>query len=130
MARLEESFGKQVRQLRTGVGMTQPQLAEAIDMSVEWVRRIENGGASPSFDTITALANALNVQPQDLFAEASPPSVNRIAVAVQGLSQEQVQWLIEGARLFQQASSGPARDRGAPPRSAKGGAPKLPRRRT
>lgn len=130
MARLEESFGKRVRELRAGIGMTQPQLAEVIDMSVEWVRRIENGGASPSFDTITALAKALSVRPQDLFAGASPPLTNRIAVAVQGLSEDQLLWLIEGARLLQQASSSPAGDRAAPPRSAKGSAAAKSRRRT
>jgi transcriptional regulator with XRE-family HTH domain len=120
MARLEETFGKRVRELRTGTGMTQPQLAEATDMSVEWVRRIENGGASPSFDTITALAKALNVRPHELFGEASPPLASRIAVAVQGLSEEQVAWLIEGARLLQQANSGPTGSRGAQPRRGKG----------
>jgi transcriptional regulator with XRE-family HTH domain len=130
MARLEETFGKRVRELRTGIGMTQPQLAEAIDMSVEWVRRIENGGASPSFETITALANALDVRPQDLFGDASPPLASRIAVAVQGLSEEQVAWLIDGARLLQQAGSGPAGGRAARPRRGRGSAAKKVRRRT
>lgn|GEM_PF-1712087 len=104
MARLEETFGKRVRELRTGIGMTQPQLAEVIDMSVEWVRRIENGGASPSFETITALAKALNVRPQDLFGEASPPLASRIAIAVQGLSEEQVAWLTRRGRAAMPAS--------------------------
>lgn len=130
MARLEETFGKRVRELRTKIGMTQPQLAEAIDMSVEWVRRIENGGASPSFGTITELAKALSVRPQDLFAETSPPLANRIAVAVQGLSEEQVAWLIEGARLLQQHASGSAGGRGASSHRAKGAVATKSRRRT
>ncbi len=128
MARLEHIFGKRVRELRTGIGMTQPQLAEAIGMSVEWVRRIEKGGASPSFETITALAKALNVRPQNLFGEVSPPLTSRIALAVHGLSEEQVAWLIDGARLLQQAGSGPAGGRGALPRRVRNDATTKPRR--
>ncbi|GAA0587138.1 helix-turn-helix domain-containing protein [Rhizomicrobium electricum] len=130
MARLEHIFGKRVREMRIGLGMTQPQLAEAIDMSVEWVRRIEQGGASPSFETITALAKALNVRPQDLFGETSPPLASRISAAVQGLSEEQVAWLIDGARLLQQSGFGSAGGRAARPRRGRGSAAKKVRKRT
>lgn len=129
MVRLEESFGRKVQALRTGTGMTQSQLAEAIDMSVEWVRRIENGGASPSFDTIAALAKALNVRPQDLFADASPPLANKVAVAVQGLSEEQVQWLIDGARLFQRAAESVHKGRAKPSRVGRASVPKPTKKR-
>lgn len=80
MAGLAKSFGQQVR-LRSNLGLTQFQLAEAIDMSVEWVRRIENGGASPSFDTISALAKALRARPADLFADAALQPASRLTVA-------------------------------------------------
>ena len=130
MADLAKSFGRRVRELRTDLSMTQSQLADAIDMSVEWVRRIEIGGASPSFDTISALAKALRVQPADLFADASPPLADRIGVAVQGLSEEQVNWLIEGARLLQQAGSDHAGARAGHSRRGRRNAVNTNRRRT
>ena len=117
MVDLEKSFGRRVRELRTGAGMTQPQLAEAIDMSVEWVRRIENGGASPSFDTISALAKALHVRPEDLFAEKSPTPAARLTLAMQGLSDEEVAWLLEGAQLLHTSAQSHREGRGAPSRS-------------
>src|SRR6201989_778065 len=90
--------------------MTEAQVAEEIDMSVEWVRRIENGGASPSFDTISALANALHARPADLFAEGEASAASRIASAIQGLSEAELRWLLDGLKLL---SSHPQRQREA-----------------
>ena len=113
MADLAASFGRRVRELRTSGGMTQPQLAEAIDMSVEWVRRIENGGASPSFDTISALATALGVRPGDLFTEERVPSAVRVAMAADGLTDAEIAWLLEGARLLHASAHSHREGRGA-----------------
>jgi transcriptional regulator with XRE-family HTH domain len=66
MSDLAKAFGEALRRLRTDRGLTQPQLADAAGLSEEWVRRIERGSASPSFDTIEALAHALD-------AEVTPP---------------------------------------------------------
>lgn len=101
MAELAEQFGAQVKLLRSGLSMTQPQLAEAIGMSVEWVRRIEQGQASPSFDTISALAKALGVSPADLFGGQRVARSDQLAALLEGLTEKQAAWLAEGARLLQ-----------------------------
>lgn len=100
MADLATTFGRRVRELRTGLKMTQPQLAEMIDMSVEWVRRIENGGASPSFDTISALAKALHVPPANLFTDGEVRVGSRVATVAENLSDAELAWLLEGVSLL------------------------------
>lgn len=62
MVGLAERFGKHIRLLRGRMGMTQAELADRAGISEEWLRRIERGAASPSFDTIEALAAALGTK--------------------------------------------------------------------
>jgi transcriptional regulator with XRE-family HTH domain len=100
MADLAVHFGERVRHLRGSLGLTQPRLAETIGKSVEWVRRIERGGASPSFETISALAKALGVAPADLFSDQPIRRSEQLAGVIEGLSGEQAAWLAEGARLL------------------------------
>ena len=47
--------------------MTQEQLAELVDLSVNFISMLEKGEAAPSFDTIAKLTNALNVDVGELF---------------------------------------------------------------
>lgn len=60
-------FGRRVRSLRKLRDITQEELAEATLLSAEYVSKIERGLASPSFDVITRLAGALEVDPSKLF---------------------------------------------------------------
>lgn len=50
-----------LRALREAAGISQEQLAAASKISRETISRIENGAISPTVDTLTALAAALNV---------------------------------------------------------------------
>ena len=101
MADLGKLFGSRVRVLRSNQGLTQAQLADATQVSEEWIRRIERGATSPSFATIEALAEALGVRPEELFAIGPPrPDGDRLFDAIGGLSASEVKWLIEGARLL------------------------------
>jgi transcriptional regulator with XRE-family HTH domain len=101
MAGLGKIFGSRVRALRSKRGLTQVQLADQAQVSEEWVRRIERGEGSPSFDTVEALANSLNVRPDELFAAETPPRDGvRLAQAVAHLSDQEIEWLLDGARLL------------------------------
>ena len=64
---LNELFGANVRQYRRVKGLTQAQLAEAVDLSVEMVGKIEQGTSSPSFEKMQKLCNALDVPVAVLF---------------------------------------------------------------
>jgi len=56
-----------VRALREARGLTQEQLAEKAQISVDFLSLIERGRNSPSFENLEALANALSVGVVSLF---------------------------------------------------------------
>ncbi len=101
MLPLARLFGERVKALRAERGFSQVDLAEKARLSEEWIRRIERGVGAPSFETIEAIAAALNVGYAELFAEPPPQTADgRLAAALQGLDAEAVSWLIAGARLL------------------------------
>lgn len=54
--------------------MTQEELAEAADISVDFVSLLERGVNAPSFESIERLSNALEVEEKELFDfRALPP---------------------------------------------------------
>lgn len=65
---LRTIFGANVRQLRRQRGLSQATLAEQADISIDMVGRIERGQASPSFDTVEAIAAVLSVSATALVA--------------------------------------------------------------
>lgn len=67
-------LGKRVKYLRRLKNLTQAQLAEKIDLSVNYVSQIETGIASPSFKTLLLLAQGLDVELKELFDFGQPTS--------------------------------------------------------
>ena len=64
---LRRAFGRRVQGLRDLRGLTQEQLAEAIERSVDTVSNIERGVSTPRLETARQLAEALGVGFQELF---------------------------------------------------------------
>lgn len=82
------------------MGLTQSELAEKLDKSLQTISGIERGKTAPSFDTLSDLAVVLGVPVRDLFgvgdfsAEAgrNDPLV-RLINRVAGLSIDDLEWL-------------------------------------
>jgi transcriptional regulator with XRE-family HTH domain len=64
---LRIKFGRRVRALRETRGLTQEQLAERAQISVDFLSLIERGRNSPSFENLEALACALGLAVASLF---------------------------------------------------------------
>ena len=64
---LRRYFGQKLRQLRKHSNMTQEDLAEILDISVEHVSLLERGISGASFDTLAKLTEAFGVSVKDLF---------------------------------------------------------------
>ena len=64
---LRKKFGKRLQTLRRPAGLTQEQLAEATEISVDFISLVERGINAPSFDNLEKLARALGVSYQELF---------------------------------------------------------------
>jgi len=64
MEPVAKEFGKAVRQLRLMRDLTQERLAEAADISIEYVRKIEGGltKSPPSWAILRRLARALRIE--------------------------------------------------------------------
>jgi len=60
-------FGHRLAALRLERDLTQEQLAEASGFDRKTINRIENGRHSPSLDRVFVLADALQVEPFELF---------------------------------------------------------------
>ncbi len=100
MAELAKLFGLRLKALRSERGFTQVDLAERASLSEEWIRRIERGDASPSFYTIEALATALSVAYTEFFGDTPTAPEGRLGAALEGLDEDAVRWLVNGARLL------------------------------
>lgn len=57
------AFGRRLREVRVGVGLSQDTLAERARVHPTAIGRIERGGREPRLTTILRLACALDVQP-------------------------------------------------------------------
>lgn len=64
---LQKKFGRRLRYLRRHRDLTQAELAELIDRSVNAISMLETGRTSPSLETIVKLAQALEVDVAELF---------------------------------------------------------------
>jgi len=67
MANLKRRFGRRLKSLRTGKGLTQEQLADATELSIESISNMERGIFGPRFDNLERIAAALGVEVMDLF---------------------------------------------------------------
>ena len=70
---LKETFGANLRQYRKAERLTQSELAERADLSLDMIGRIERGIAAPSFETVERLAGALSVPEETLFGAFPVP---------------------------------------------------------
>ena len=74
---LQMMFGANVRNHRKAKALTQENLAELVDVSVETISKIERGVAAPTFATAELLAKALGVPTPSLFGVTGLPSGDR-----------------------------------------------------
>ena len=73
---IDLAIGSAVRDLRENLNLTAWQLLVQSNVSAAMISRIENGQASPSIATLSALSKALNVPVVSLFRETSSNHVD------------------------------------------------------
>src|SRR5829696_5638492 len=69
--------GGRIRELRNERGLKQGALARHSGISHTTMQSIEGGTRNPSLSTLIAIADALGVEPGELFPKVSPPSAER-----------------------------------------------------
>ena len=69
MGRIQKVIGRNVKDMRNHLGLTQQVLAEKSDISIPFLAQIESGTRNPSLDVIEKLASALDIKPYQLLIE-------------------------------------------------------------
>ena len=64
---LQKKFGRRLAYLRKIKGMTQAELAEGVDVTVQHLGNLERGLSSPSFKVLEALCQVLGYEPANFF---------------------------------------------------------------
>ncbi len=64
---LQKKLGKRIADLRHARKLTQEQLAEALDCSVEFISLVERGVNAPSVASLEKFAKVLKVAVKELF---------------------------------------------------------------
>lgn len=67
--KLKKILGKNVKYHRYKKNFTQEQLAELLEVSTNYIGRLERGQHSPSLEKIEKISNTLGVKPHELFLE-------------------------------------------------------------
>ena len=67
--KLRDRVGLNVRNLRNSKGLSQEQLALAAEVDRSYISEIELAKNSASIDVLERIANALDVDPKELFNE-------------------------------------------------------------
>jgi transcriptional regulator with XRE-family HTH domain len=66
-------FGQRLKEIRTSRGMTQLQLAEAAQVTISYITRLESGTSAPGIDLVARFAAALGTEIADLLPTTAPP---------------------------------------------------------
>lgn len=101
-------LGQKIRQLRTAQGLSQEELALRAGMNPAHLGHIERGLKSPTIDTISKIADALNVELSQLFdfkREANHTTPNaKIISAVSDLNERQQNDVLKLIKLMKHFS--------------------------
>ena len=65
---IKEEFGEKIKRMRQNRGLTQEQLAEAVDISQRALSAIERGENFVTSETLDRLLKTLNTTSEELFA--------------------------------------------------------------
>lgn len=94
---LRKRFGRIVAAHRRRMRLTQAQLAERAEVSVDMISKIEIGATGARFHVIQRLSTALGVDPAELFSTSSPTlragPLSELYPTLAGLSNEEQVWI-------------------------------------
>jgi len=66
---LPKAFGRTIMEARSRCGISQEQLAEAIDSTNVYISLLENGQRQPSLNAVILIAHQLGVRPDELVKQ-------------------------------------------------------------
>ena len=89
---IKEELGKKIKRMRQNRGLTQEQLAEAVDVSQRTMSGIEIGENFVTAETFDKIVKALNTTAEELFStnhlKDKDELINEITQKIQYISQD------------------------------------------
>ena len=64
---IEKQIGSHIAKIRKERGLTQSELAELIDVTIETISRLERGVSVPSLKTLEKISSVLNISLKNIF---------------------------------------------------------------
>jgi transcriptional regulator with XRE-family HTH domain len=71
---IRKHFGAKVREFRIVLGLSQEAVAARMGVDRAYISQVERGGQNVTLLSLLEIAQALEVRPADLLAEANPPA--------------------------------------------------------
>lgn len=105
MSPIQTCFANNLKILRKSNGLTQEELAEAIEMTSTHIAHLETRRSWPSLETIRLLSKALGVDERALFRESDSPLIVELLAVLPALEQAQLESLLGTAKLFRQVNT-------------------------
>jgi transcriptional regulator with XRE-family HTH domain len=106
---LKQNIGLRVKAARTQKGLTQAQLAEAIDKAFETISNIERGKTAPNFSTLADIAAVLGLPMREFFeledadvSDARQRLLMQVNTLVSQLDDRQLGLLIKLGKVLQE----------------------------
>jgi transcriptional regulator with XRE-family HTH domain len=109
MGNIKKKLGVRLFQLRSEAGLTQAELAEKANLSIDSISRIERGERAPSLESLENIAFALGVEPIELlnFSEKEfkaltegPPEILELWNLLRNKRRDQIKKIYEIAKIL------------------------------
>lgn len=84
---------KRVQELRLEKGMTVSELAEACELSIEAIKKIERGKSNFRIDTLASLCCALDVSSDYIIGRQDEKEKNKISVLLTDFNHKELEYL-------------------------------------
>lgn len=96
------AIGRRIKVYREQKGITQEVIAEAIDISLSHISRIENGHTKPSLDVLVQIANVLGVSIDALLCDSLVQSQvifqSELSELLEKCSAKEIKMIVEIAK--------------------------------
>jgi transcriptional regulator with XRE-family HTH domain len=109
--RIGIKLGRRIKQLREARGLTQAAFAQVSRKSVETISNFERGKTLPSLQTLSALAEILEVDVADLFDRESKKPNTTLTPQASLLSADEIEMLNALIKVLHQRRSRSGRKR-------------------
>lgn len=87
MKDLLRRLGGRIKEIRKARGITQETVAEQIEMSPQYLSRIEGGHQSPSIEMLAKLSDTLEVDLWEFFDFAQPETIKELRETLRNVMQ-------------------------------------------